>query len=78
MIQDAIIPGDRKFEIRPTADTGPVWYVAWEPVSYGYIEVGSRATVGRLNVEVFATEAECRARVEELGGEWAEADEGVE
>lgn len=78
MLQDAIINLTRKFEIKPTADTGPVWYVAWEPVSYGFIEVGSRATVGRLNAEVYATEEECKARVLELGGEWQDEEDYAE
>lgn len=62
--------------ITATQAVNPVWWVAWtdDDVTYGSTPLGNQTTVGRTHADIFATEAECRARVEELGGEWVEPD----
>lgn len=66
---------DGRWYITATQAVNPVWWCAWSdgvPVAYGSTSLGNQTTVGRDHADIFATEAECRARVEELGGEWTE------
>lgn len=59
-----------------TEATGPKFWFAWsEPGEaiknwyYGYIEPGQRVSTGQLYLEIYDTEAELMARIDNIRGE---------